>query len=123
MDTNAYLAKQYDSPPCWGLVADVYANELASTVNDYKTVTSSVRAIASAFRIALHKSAHGFVQIAEPVDYCIVLMGRNDKLGMHHCGIYYGGKVLHALDSGNRLQEMSEITDEYKLIEFWSKPA
>jgi hypothetical protein len=123
MNINAYLAKQYDSPPCWQLVADVYTSELAQPVTDYKTINASIRAIASAFRIALHKSPDGFVQIAEPVDYCIVLMGKTAAMGLHHCGVFYLGGVLHALDAGNRYEEMSVIGDTYAVIEFWARAA
>ena len=122
MNVNTYLAAQYPSPPCWSLVADVYATELDKVVNDYKTINSSIRAIAGAFRIGLHKSAHGFAQIAEPVDYCVVLLGKSARLGLHHCGIYYQGRLLHAQDTGNRYDEMSVVRDEYALIEFWAKP-
>jgi len=121
MITNDYLAKQYPTPPCWSLVSDVYATELSDTVLDYKTINASIRTIASAFRLALHKSPHGFAQLSEPVDYCVVLMGRTARTGLHHCGIYYDGKVLHAMDSGNYYQELHTIQDEYKLIEFWGK--
>lgn len=121
MDINAYLAKQYEAPPCWLLVADVYTSELGQPVTDYKTINGSIRAIASAFRIALHKSPDGFAQIAEPVDFCIVLLGRNATVGLHHCGVYYQGKVLHALATGNRYEEMSVIGDSYALTEFWAR--
>ena len=123
MNVNAYLAKQYESPPCWQLVADVYTSELAQPVTDYKTINASIRAIASAFRIALHKSPEGFAQIAEPVDYCIVLMGKTAAMGLHHCGVYYQGKVLHGLTAGNRYEELSVIGDAYALIEFWARAA
>lgn len=123
MNINDYLGKTYDFPPCWLLVADVYATELSDTVTDYKTINPSVRAIASEFRLALHKSAHGFEQIAEPVDYCVVLLGKTRRMGLHHCGIYYQGRVLHMLASGGQYQEMSVIGDEYALIEFWAKAA
>lgn len=122
MIVNDYLSKQYPFPPCWCLVADVYATELADTVTDYKTVNSSIRSIASEFRLALHKSAHGFAKIEQPVDYCVVLLGKTPRMGLHHCGIYYQGRVLHMLESGGQYQEMSVIADDYKLIEFWAKP-
>jgi len=122
MNVNEYLGRQYPAPPCWALIADVYANELATTVTDYKTVNASIRAIASAFRLALHKSAHGFGQISEPVDYCVVLLGKTARTGLHHCGIYYQGRVLHMLESGGQYQEMTVIEDAYELIEFWAKP-
>jgi hypothetical protein len=121
MNINAYLEAQYASPPCWQLVAAVYANERGQSVTDYKTINSSVRAIASAMRIALHKSPNGFVQIEAPVDYCVVLMGKSTITGLHHCGVYYDGKVLHGLDSGNRYEEISVIGDAYQLIEFWAR--
>lgn len=123
MDINAYLAKQYDSPPCWQLVADVYTSELGMPVTDYKTVDASIRAIASAFRIALHKSPQGFAQIPVPADYCIVLMGKSAGVGLHHCGVFYEGRVLHGLSTGNRYEEMSVIRDTYPLIEFWARTA
>lgn len=123
MNVNDYLGRLYPAPPCWALVADVYASELEETVLGYKTINASIRAIAGAFRIALHKSPHGFAQIAEPVDFCVVLMGKTQRTGLHHCGIYYQGKVLHGLDSGNQYQELTVIQDEYRIIEFWSKTA
>lgn len=121
MNVNDYLGRQYPAPPCWSLVTDVYTSELSDTVTDYKTVNASIRAIAGAFRLALHKSAHGFAQVAAPVDLCVVLLGKTARMGMHHCGIYYQGRVLHALESGNQYQEMSVIGDEYELVEFWAK--
>jgi hypothetical protein len=123
MDVNAYLAKQYDNPPCWQLVADVYTAELALPVTAYKTVNASIRAIASAFRIALHKTPDGFVQVSEPIDYCIVLMGKTAATGLHHCGVFYQGSVLHGLITGNRFEEMSVIRDAYAVIEFWARSA
>jgi hypothetical protein len=121
MNVNDYLGRQYPAPPCWALVADVYATERGDTVTDYKTVNASIRAIAGAFRLALHKSAHGFAQVAEPVDYCVVLLGKTARTGLHHCGIYYDGRILHMLESGGQYQELSVITDEYQLVEYWAK--
>lgn len=123
MNVNDYLGRVYAFPPCWSLVADVLMTERAQTVTDYKTINASIRSIASLFTLTLHKSAHGFVQIAASVDFCVVLMGKTDKLGLTHAGIYYGGSVLHAVESGVYYQPMSVICDEYALVEFWSKPA
>lgn len=121
MNVNSYIVKQYPSPPCWALVADVYASELADTVTDYKTINASIRAIASEFRLALHKSPHGFTQVLEPADFCVVLLGKTVRTGVHHCGIYYQGKILHMLDSGGLYQDLSVIKDEYVVIEYWKK--
>lgn len=121
MDVNAYLAKQYSAQPCFELVADVYATEFDAIPIDYKTVNRSIREMSGAFRIAIHKSAHGFAQIAEPVDYCIALLGKTEKVGIHHCGIYYQGKVLHAMPDANFYEELSAIQDRFAVIEFWAK--
>lgn len=121
MNVNHYLGQQYGTPPCWELVADVYTHELGQAVNDYRTINSSIRAIASAFRIALHKSPAGFAQIDVPGDFCIVLMGKSHSVGLHHCGVFYEGKILHALADGNRYDEISVIEDGFALIEYWAK--
>lgn len=121
MDISAYQAKQYEWPPCWQLVADIYRTELGTTVEDFKTVNGSVRAIADAFRIALHKGEHGFRQAEAPEDYAVVLMGKSVNKPPTHCGIYYQGKILHATQSGVIYQDLSSLTDQYQLIEYWSK--
>ena len=123
ININAYLAKQYGPQPCFELVADVYASELNAVAVDYKTVNRSIRDMSSAFRIAIHKSAHGFVQTPAPVDMCIVLLGKTDKIGIHHCGIYFAGKVLHAMPGITLYEELSVITDRFEVVEFWAKPA
>lgn len=121
MIINDYLAKQYSSPPCWELVSDVLLNEFARPVDAFQTINSSVREISSAFRLAVHKNPNGFSQIQAPVQGCVVLLGRSSRVGLHHCGVYLDGKLLHALESGNRYEEMSVIGDEYQLIEYWDR--
>ena len=122
MNVNDYLAKQYPSPPCWALVADVYRTELDEAVTAYRTINSSLRAIASTFRIAMHKSQHGFEQLDAPTDFTIVLLGRSLSLGLHHCGIFYEGKVLHALEDGNLYQDLASLIDTYPVLQFWGRP-
>ncbi|MCC2632118.1 MAG: hypothetical protein K0S48_4 [Ramlibacter sp.] len=121
MNVSMYQAKVYPSPPCWELAVDVLTTERGVTATAYKTISGSVRSIASAFRLQLHKSAHGFEQVAEPVDFAVVLMGRTPRLGIHHCGIFYGGKVLHATDSGTFYQPLAQLQAEYQVIEFWAR--
>lgn len=103
------------------MVAHFYSRELDQQVQDFRTVTDSVREIAKTFSIALSKSNNGFMQIVEPVNNCLVLMGRGRKLGIEHCGIYLDGSVLHALPDGVLYQDMASIRDFYPIIEFWSK--
>lgn len=121
MNINDYLAKQYPTPPCWALVADVYHNELALPVTEFKTVDKSVRGIAAAFRLHLSKGTHGFSRITELQDYAVVLLGKSSEIGMHHCGIFYDGKLLHALESGVYYDDFSGVQDSYALIEYWSR--
>lgn len=122
MNINAYLAKQYPSPPCWALVADVYAAELDQTVTEYRTINNSLRQIAGAFRIAMHKGQHGLEELREPADFAVVLLGRSQSIGFHHCGIYFDGKVLHALDDGNLYQDLASLADAYPVMQFWGRP-
>ena len=121
MNVNDYLGKQYPSPPCWFLVSDVYTNEFSQPVDSFQTVNSSIRSIASAFRLAIYKNPNGFRQITAPVEGCIVLLGKTEKLGLHHCGVFTQGKILHMLDSGGYFEELSVISDQYALIEYWGK--
>jgi len=115
-----YLAKQYQNPPCWLLVSDVYANELELEVKEFKTITDSIREIAEMFRIALYKGEHGFRQISEPVDFCVVLMGKSLHKNPTHAGIYYDGGILHAtLQNGVLYEPMHNITDAFKRVEYW----
>lgn len=124
MDLTRYMTATYPAPPCWALVADVYARELGQGVNDYRTINPSARAIAAAFRLALHKSAHGFEPVtapAAPADFDVVLLGRVPSLGLHHAGVYWQGGVLHALETGVVYQDMASLRDTYPLIEYWRK--
>ena len=121
IDANAYLARQYPAPPCWCLVADVYTTELGQPVDAFQTVNNSIRSIASAFRLSIHKNPNGFRQIGVPVENCVVLLGKTERLGLHHCGVVVGGKLLHALESGVYFEELSSVADQYALIEYWAK--
>ncbi len=121
MDVNAYLDIVFEYPPCWQLVAKVYEQELGFSCLDYKTINGSVRSAAAAFRLALHKKPDGLTPIAEAVDLCIVLLGKTPALGLHHCGVYWQGSVLHASEEGTLYQDMSSIGDQYQLIEFWGR--
>lgn len=122
MNVNDYLARQYGPQPCWELVADVYAAELNAVPVDYTPAIRSVREMASTFRLAIHNSAHEFVQVPEPVDMCIVMLGKTERMGIHHCGIYFEGKVLHAQPGTTMFEELTVIRDAFEVVQFWAKP-
>lgn len=122
MDVNKYLSREYESPPCWLLVADVVREELGATVNRFKTVNSSVVALSGTFNQRFEKDKFGFVQLDAPVDLCVVFLGRNRRTGVHHAGIYYNGGILHAIDDGIYYQDMASMGDTYKVMEFWGLP-
>ena len=120
MNVAAYQAKSYPYPPCWALVTDVYANELGSAVLEFGTVTGGVREFAALFLLELHKGTHGFHQISEPQDLCVVLMGATKRLGLHHCGVYHEGNILHAQPEGVLYQPIASVKLVYPFMEFWA---
>lgn len=127
VDVNAYLARGYgdaEQRPCWLLVADFYQRELSLPVTEFKTIDSSIRAIARAFRLALSKGAHGFVRVPEPVEFTVVLLGKTPRIGLHHCGVMVGGNLLHAVEPGIGgvvYESLTSVRDVYPLIEFWAR--
>ena len=40
---DKYIAKHYEWPPCWQLVADVYVNELGLSLDDYTPKSNTMR--------------------------------------------------------------------------------
>ena len=122
IDISPYLVRQYSAQPCWELVADFYTTEFDEIPVAYKTVRRTVREMASEFRIAIHKSPHGFVQVADPVENCIVLLAKSASVGIHHCGVYVNGKVLHAQPEMTLHEELSTLHDRFEVVEFWARP-
>lgn len=121
MDISTYIRKQYGPQPCWELVADVLASEGRTVEIGYRTVNRSVREMANAFRIAIHRCAHGYQQVSVPSDFDIVLLSRKPAIGIHHCGIWFDGKVLHAEPTMTWYEEESAVRARYPLVEFWSR--
>ena len=120
MNIGAYQARRYGPQPCWELVADVYAAERQAIAVDYIPAQRSMRQMADSFRLALHQATHGFVRTEAPIDFDIVLMGRNAHLGIHHCGIWYAGRVLHAEPGATLFEEISALRCRYTIMEFWT---
>lgn len=121
MDISKYQLKQYSAQPCWDLVADFYATEFTGVLVDYSVENRSIRKMADDFRLALHNGKHGFTQSDSPVNGCIVLLGKNPRIGIHHCGIYMDGNVLHAMSSIVSYEPITVISDRFALVEYWHK--
>lgn len=119
MNIAHYQAKQYGRQPCWELVADVYAHEMAPIMVEYVPAKRSEREMADAFRIAIHSQPHGFHRVEKPVDMAIVLLGRNECIGVHHCGIWFAGKILHAEPGATLYEERTAVATRYRVMEFW----
>ncbi|MNN85864.1 hypothetical protein D3C81_2031980 [compost metagenome] len=76
--------------------------------------------MANAFRISLHRGGHGFVRTDNPGDFAVVLMGRNAHIGIHHCGVVYGGRILHAEPGATLYEEITALQCRYPIMEFWT---
>lgn len=120
MKIATYQARRYGPQPCWELVADVLAHERAAIAVEYIPAQRSIRQMAEAFRLALHANPHGFVRTAAPQDFSVVLMGRNAHIGIHHCGIWYGGRILHAEPGATLYEELTAVATRYPVMEFWT---
>lgn len=121
LDVGAFQEKVYPNPPCWQLVTDVYRNVLGQEPDQVQTVSEAMRRASRAYRLELFKSRGGMEQIDEPRDFAIVLMWRtSQKRQQLHCGIYYQGSVLHALESSTLYQDLQTLREAYPLMEFWA---
>jgi len=120
VNIGAYQAKRYGPQPCWELVADVLARECAGIAVEYIPAQRTIRQMAEAFRLALHTSPHGFLRAERARDFDVVLMGRNAHIGIHHCGIWYGGRVLHAEPGATLYEELTALQARYPIMEFWT---
>ena len=121
MDASKYLGRTYGQPPCWELVADVYATEYSSGVGRYAVTTGTIREAAQKFALHIATDPHGFTRLASPSEGCVVLLG-SPRAGLHHAGVYTDGKLLHALRESVFLEPLESVADRYKLIEFWGRP-
>lgn len=122
LDVADYQGRDYPSPRCWSLVTAVYTERLGRDPTEVQTVSDSMRQAARTFRLQLFKRAIGLQQTAQPRDFAIVLMWPSEQRRRPHCGIYYGGSVLHATDDANLYQDLASLRDAYPVMEFWVEP-
>ena len=117
MNIGAYQVKRYGPQPCWELVSDVLASERSGIAVAYIPAQRSIRQMAEAFR---HASPHGWTRTERARDFDIVLMGRNAHIGIHHCGILYGGRILHAEPGATLYEEITALAARFPIMEFWT---
>lgn len=121
MDVNKYLNKQYGRLGCWLLIVDIYMQELGLALQEYVPESATLKTRAAIFRRELHNNSHGFLQIKEPTNFCVVTMAKLKDQTPHHVGIYYNGKVIHALNDMNYYQDIFSLSDQYQKMEYWTR--
>lgn len=122
LDVEAFQKRSYAAPRCWSLVSAVYLEVVGRDPLAVQTVSEAMRQAARTFRLQLHKEAPGLQQVAEPQDLAIALMWPTQDRRLVHCGIYYGGSILHATDTENLFQDVASLRDTYPVMEFWAAP-
>jgi len=126
MNISRYIGIPYNLRPmagcvnCWSLVALVYSQEISKDIPMFKS--GSIAGIASAFTAAFATGDHGFYKVELPQDYdVIVFINKSEFRSEYHCGVYYGGKVLHAVRilGGVVFQDLDIASETFDKVEFW----
>lgn len=116
-----YLPRQYPAPPCWLLVMDVLREQCGFIPDDHTPARDDPLAIGHAFRLALHQGGlRHFQRVAAPTDFSVVFMARRAGGVPLHCGVWYQGKVLHAMREGVRWEPLFALADRYAHFEYWN---
>lgn len=113
MNVRKYQSTSYRNPPCWRLVAHVLFDR-GIALPDFSPDCADHEKIATAFRIAIHGAPGWAERVDMPQDYDMVLMARCERMDYHHIGIWWKGRILHALPSGVWYQPPSTLQDEFK---------
>ena len=69
-----------------------------------------------------HDNPKGLVQVAEPEDWCAVLMAAKHRGRLvWHSGVYHDGHVSHCELAARqvRMESLQAITDRFERVEFW----
>ena len=81
--------RTYPRLDCWGLVVDIYRENLGIELNEYTDLTG--RTMSEGFQ---HERRAGrFVEVKEPQDYDIIAFFINARL--FHVGVWLNGRILH----------------------------
>ena len=105
---NAIIGKPYDRENyhCYDVVE--YLVPGAPKVQQTAITMSSIREI--------NREHVGVVDIDEPVNECIVLLGNNDLIT--HAGVFYNNMIIHNESTGVRAEHISKIKQRFSLVRY-----
>lgn len=121
MDLKKYIGLKYDinglrGVNCWTLLAKIYSDELNLPLQIYQSKTNSKSDIATEFKAQISANKHGFASVSKPKDLDVLIFTyTHNKQVCYHCGLWFGGKVLHAKGTG---QSGGVWYDKLKDIDF-----
>ena len=102
---------------CWGLVREVYENELGISLPSYPVDPDDARSNSKTITLGLS----GWEKLDEPEDNCLVVMSKNRI--PTHVGVYIhesGGLVLHTVEGQESLVDfIMDVRQNFKLLEFY----
>jgi cell wall-associated NlpC family hydrolase len=128
MNVNDYIGMPYSLRPteghlnCWELVAKVFHDEFSEELPEYNADT--VYDVGAAFTAAFAVGDHGFTRSETYQDFSVIIMSnKRKKVSSIHCGIVYGGMVLHSSGDAKQVvyQPIAHATREFKEVEFWQR--
>ena len=97
--------REFPRLDCWGLIVDLYRENLGITLDDYTDLDHSTMSRG----LQYERQAGRFEQVKEPQDYDIVAFFVRGRL--YHVGVYLDGRVLHTSERRNcRWERMDGAT-------------
>jgi len=109
--------RSFEGFDCWGLVRQVYLDELSIKLPEYPIDPKKLVSVSKAMIIGLSD----WVEIEKPEDNCLVVMSKTSSPS--HVGVYIlgsGGLVLHSVDGGSSVVDfMMDINQQFKLVKFY----
>ena len=103
IDINTLIGKPYDKEAyhCWSFIEEVLD---VPTLKDVHVDTANDD---------IEKYINRFTEIDKPVDYCLVLIGKN------HIGIWYNGGIYHNDKRGVRYEPLRVLKFTYPSFKYF----
>ena len=90
---------------CWGLIVDVYREQLGIQLNEYTDLDSKTMSRGLMWE---RQDGH-FVEVEEPQNYDVVAFFFSGRL--YHVGVWINGKVLHTSEKKNcRYEKLNNVS-------------